>query len=110
MISRDRDRVLVAGTVAGLLAKYRVELGGAAELLLGRHQETEREQFSGMVNYEDLVRWGMVDSEILSLHDIARYLEERRIEADGKLSCSDKRDNFILYETEHQKERYKRNR
>ena len=106
MISRDRDRVLVAGTVAGLLAKYRVELGGAAELLLGRHQETEREQFRGMVNYEDLVRWGMVDS----LHDIARYLEERRIEADGKLSSSDKRDNFILYETEHQKERYKRNR
>ena len=59
MISRDRDRVLVAGTVAGLLAKYRVELGGAAELLLGRHQETEREQFRGMVNYEDLVRWGI---------------------------------------------------
>ena len=57
MISRDRDRVLVAGTVAGLLAKYRVELGGAAELLLGRHEETEREQFRGMVNYEDLVRW-----------------------------------------------------
>ena len=56
MISRDRDRVLVAGTVAGLLAKYRVELGGAAELLLGRHEETEREQFRGMVNYEDLVR------------------------------------------------------
>ena len=44
------------------------------------------------------------------MHDIARYLEERRIEADGKLSSSDKRDNFILYETEHQKERYKRNR
>ena len=58
MISRDRDRVLVAGTVAGLLAKYRVELGGAAELLLGRHEETEREQFRGMVNYEDLVRCG----------------------------------------------------
>ena len=44
------------------------------------------------------------------LHDIARYLEERRLEADGKLSSSDKKDNFILYETEHQKERYKRNR
>ena len=58
MISRDRDRVLVARTVAGLLAKYRVELGAAAELLLGRHEETEREQFRGMVNYEDLVRWG----------------------------------------------------
>ena len=58
MISRDRDRVLVAGTVAGLLAKYRVELGAAAELLLGRHEETEREQFRGMVNYEDLVRCG----------------------------------------------------
>ena len=41
---------------------------------------------------------------------IARYLEERRLEADGKLSSSDKKDNFILYETEHQKERYKRNR
>ena len=51
--------MLVAGTVAGLLAKYRVELGGAAELLLGRHEETEREQFRGMVNYEDLVRWGI---------------------------------------------------
>ena len=90
-LDRDRDRVLIAATVETSLEKYHIPLKPACrDVLLERFKDNK--DFLGMINYEELVR----------------YLEERRLEGGrGKVR---KADNFILYETEHRKARYKRNK
>ena len=90
-LDRDRDRVLIAATVETTLAKYHIPLKSACRVVLLERFEDNKD-FLGMINYEDLVR----------------YLEERRLEG-GKVRVS-KVENFILYETEHNKARYKRNK
>ena len=53
----------------------------------------DHQEFEGMTNYEDLVR----------------YLEEMRLEGSKKPIIS-RKDNFILYETEQTKANYRRNK
>ena len=84
--------MLIPKTVAKILDKYHLDLGTRViELLLERFRDTD--MFEGMVNYEDLVR----------------FLEERRLQVEKNVTSSkNKLDNFILYETEHVKEKYQR--
>ena len=86
---------MIPETVINILKKYHINLGDdIIEKLLDKHRDT-RDMFDGMINYEDLVR----------------YLEERRLAAEKNVISSQKRkDNFILYETEHNKERHKRSK
>ena len=90
-LDRDRDRVLIAATVLTTLEKYHIPLKQACrDVLLERFEDNK--DFLGLINYEELVR----------------YLEERRLQGGrGRLS---KVDNFILWETEQDKARYKRNK
>ena len=90
-LDRDRDRVLTAATVLTTLEKYHIALRPACmDVLLERFEDNK--DFLGLVNYEELVR----------------YLEERRLQG-GRERLS-KADNFILWETEQNKTRYKRNK
>ena len=94
-LDRDRDRVLVPDTVTSVLGKYNIDLGEAVTGILMERFE-DRKEFRGMVNYEDMVR----------------YLEEMRIEADrsGEKRNTDKKESFILAETESKKTQHKRNK
>ena len=85
--------MLIPETVSKILDKYHLDFGTRViELLLERFKE-DTDMFEGMVNYEDLVR----------------FLEERRLQVEKNVSSSkNKLDNFILYETEHVKEKYQR--
>ena len=90
-LDRDRDRVLIPNTVKTTLEKFHIPVQPAArEVLLENFQD--KTNFIGMVNYEELVR----------------YLEEKRLQ--GEKVRGVRTDSFILYETEHGKARYKRNR
>ena len=90
-LDRDRDRVLIPTTVQTTLDKYHVPLKPECQQVLFDKFEDQTD-FIGMINYEELVR----------------FLEERRLQ--GGRREGNKVDNFILYETEHGKARYKRNR
>ena len=94
-LDRDRDRVLVPDTVTSVLGKYNIDLGDAVTGILMERFE-DRKEFRGMVNYEDMVR----------------YLEEMRMEADrsGEKRNNDKKESFILAETESKKTQHKRNK
>ena len=90
-LDRDRDRVLIAPTVETTLDKYRIPLKPEGrDVLLGRFEDNT--DFPGMINYEELVR----------------YLEERRLQ--GGRGKGSKGDNFVLYETEHDRAKYRRNK
>ena len=90
-LDRDRDRVLIPSTVKTTLEKFHIPLRpGCQQLLLQRFED--HNDFKGMINYEELVR----------------FLEERRLE--GGRSSKRKVDSFILYESEHDKAGYKRNK
>ena len=90
-LDRDRDRVLIPSTIKTTLEKFRIPLRpGCQQVLLQRFEDNN--DFKGMINYEELVR----------------FLEERRLE--GGKSSKRKVDSFILYESEHDKAGYKRNK
>ena len=91
-LSRDRDRVLIPETVSTTLEKYHIQLGDEYTKML-MEKFMDHQEFEGMTNYEDLVR----------------YLEEMRLEGSKKPIIS-RKDNFILYETEQTKANYRRNK
>ena len=88
-LDRDRDRVLVPETVRTVLQKYQIPVTPCLDALLDMFADDK--EFVGMTNYENLVK----------------YLEVKRID---KKNNVEKTDNFILYESEHSKAGYKRNK
>ena len=90
-LDRDRDRVLIPSTIKATLEKFHIPLRpGCQQALLQRFEDNN--VFRGLINYEELVR----------------FLEERRVE--GGKSLKRKVESFILYESEHDKAEYKRNK